>query len=272
MLSDANVWPTTILLLRYKITDAFNFGFSQLSCSFSSANRPEVSFAIILSLPVAGLLLTWLSHFVGKILCCESTTISSSSCKRVSLQILLFSYFPITAKTFAAVSPCEHRDGLSYMKDTPWLDCHGSSYNWLLALGYLSLVVFVFGVPLFIFAPLLYRYLNNDGQAISQDTHAWLKPLYQAFKQSYHRYFPLVFLLRRLLLAVFLTLVPTNSSYQVLGITLLLVICIIIVLVFRPYEQYSAKFEFEVMADVTVSVVLLLSFGWFGAVASFSEI
>jgi hypothetical protein len=170
-------------------------------------------------------------------------------------------YFPITAKTFQAVLPCENRDGLSYLKATPWLDCSGTSYNWLLALGYVSLVLFVISVPLFVFAPLLYKYVDSNGQVVSS-ANIWLKPLFKEFKKTgpYRRYFPLVFLGRRLLLAVFLTVVPTTSSYHVIGITLLLVIYIAITLIFRPYEQYSEKFEFETLADVVVSVVLLLSF------------
>jgi hypothetical protein len=43
-------------------------------------------------------------------------------------------YFPITAKTLQAVVPCEHRDGLSYLKVTPWLDCNGT----LLKIGVLN--------------------------------------------------------------------------------------------------------------------------------------
>jgi Leucine-rich repeat (LRR) protein len=261
MFSDANIWPQTIVLLKYQITNAFNFEFSQLTCSVSDANRPEVSFAIILFLPVAGIFLIWLLHAFAKCICRgRNLRVPSSLCKRLSIQILLFVYFPITAKTFQAVLPCEHRDGLSYLKVTPWLDCDGSSYDWLRILGYVSLVAFVVSVPLFVFARLLYKYVDSDGEVVSAEAEIWLKPLYEEFRRPYRRYFPLVFLGRRLFLAVFLTLVPATSSYQVLGITLLLIAFISITLIFRPYEQYSQKFEFETLADVLVSVVLLLSF------------
>ena len=262
MLSDANIWPQTIVLLKYQITNAFNFEISELTCSFSDADRPEISFAVILLLPSAGIFLIWLLYGLVKIICRgQNVGIPNSSCKRLSIQILLFVYFPITAKTFQAVLPCENQDGLSYLKATPWLDCSGTSYNWLLALGYVSLVLFVIGVPLFVFAPLLYKYVDSNGQVVSS-ANIWLKPLFKEFKKTgpYRCYFPLVFLGRRLLLAVFLSVVPITSSYQVIGITLLLVIYIAITLIFRPYEQNSEKFEFETLADVVVSVVLLLSF------------
>ena len=260
MLSDANVWPTKIVLLKYQITNLFNFELSELTCSFSAAKRPEVSFAVILLLPVAGISLIWLIHALGKIFCGRNRNISSHRCKRWSLKILLFLYFPITAKTFGAIFSCEHRDGLSYLKNTPWLDCNGTSHNRLLILGYISLVVFVIGTPLFTFAPLLYKYLDTEGQAISADIDIWMTPLYEEFKPAFRRYFRLVFLTRRLLLAVFLTIVPTTSSYQILSITLLLLAFIVITLVFRPYKRYSEKFEFETSVDVVVSIVLLLSF------------
>jgi hypothetical protein len=260
MFSDANIWPHKIVLLKYQITNAFNFEISELTCSFSEANRPEVSFAVILLLPAAAIFLIWLLHGLSKTITCRQNLLPSSSCKRLSIQILLFVYFPIAAKTFRAMLPCEHRDGLSYLKVTPWLDCNGTSYNWLVGLGYASLVAFVIGVPLFIFAPLLYKYVEHDGKAVSEEANTWLKPLYEELREPYRRYFPLVFLGRRLLLAVFLTVVPTTSSYQVIGITLLLVIFIAITLIFRPFQQYSERFEFETLADVVVSIVLLLSF------------
>ena len=260
MLSDANVWPTKIVLLKYQITNLFNFEFSELTCSFSGAKRPEVSSSVILLLPVAGISLIWLMHALGKIFCGPNRNISSHRCKRWSLKILLLLYFPITAKTFGAIFSCEHRDGLSYLKNAPWLDCNGTSHNRLLILGYVSLFVFVIGIPLLIFSPLLYKYLDSKGQAISQDVDIWMTPLYEEFKPAFRRYFRLVFLTRRLLLAVFLTIVPTTSSCQILSITLLLITFIVITLVFRPYKRYSEKFEFETSGDVVVSIVLLLSF------------
>jgi hypothetical protein len=260
MLSDANIWPAKIILLKSQITNIFNFEFFQLTCSFSAAKHPEVGFAVILLLPVVGISLIWLLHALGKMCCARNRSISSDRCKRWSLKILLFLYFPVTAKTFAAIFSCEHRDGLAYLKKTPWLDCYGTSYNWLLILGYVSLVVFVIGIPLFIFVPLLYKYLDRDGQPISDEIEVWMTPLYQEFEQPLRRYFRLVFLTRRLLLAGCLTIVPTTSAYQILSITFLLLAFVVITLVFRPYKRYSQKFEFETLADVVVSIVLLLSF------------
>ena len=261
MFSDANIWPPIVVLLKYQITNAFNFDISQLTCSFSDADRPEVSFAVILAAPVAAIFLLWLLHGLVRISGCRSLCIPSSACKRLTVQILLFLYFPITAKTFKALLPCEHLDGLSYLKDTPWLNCDGTSYNWLLGLGFASLLIFVLAVPFLGFAPLLYKYLDGNGNAVSDDVDKWMKPLYQEFKQGpYRRIFPVVFLARRLLLAVFLTVVPSTSCYQIMGITLLLVSSMAVILIYRPYEQYWQKFELETMADVIVSVVLLLSF------------
>lgn len=260
MLSDASVWPAKIVFLKYQITNVFNFGFSELTCSFSAVKRPEIDFAVILLLPVSVILLIWLLHGIGKLCCARRVNISNHRCKRWTLKLLVFSYFPITAKTFDAIFSCESRDGLSYLKKSPWLDCYGTSHNRMLVLGYVSLVVFVIGIPFFIFAPLLYKYVDKDGQAILEHVNTWLKPLYEEFKAPFRRYFLLVFLSRRLLLAVCLTIVPTTSIYQVLGITFLLITFIIITLVSRPYKRYSRTFDFETLADVVASIVLLLSF------------
>lgn len=257
MLSEAKIWPHTIILLKYKITNVFNFEVAQLTCSFSGVTQPGVAYAILLLLPVGGIFCIWSMYILGKAFCCG---IKSSMCKRLTIEILLLLYFPITAKTFSALLPCVHQDGLSYLKDTPWLDCDGTSYKWLVSLGVASLVVFVIGVPACIFAPLLFVYLDNNGQPISAEIDTWLKPLYRAFRLKYRRYFLLVYLARRFLLAASLSLIPMSSSYHILTITFVLIAFIIITFISRPYEQYSQKFEFENMADILVSVILLLSF------------
>ncbi len=77
MLSDANVWPTKIVLLKYQITNLLNFEFSELACGFSAAKRPEVSFAVILLLPVAEISLIWLVHALGKIFCGRNRNIQT---------------------------------------------------------------------------------------------------------------------------------------------------------------------------------------------------
>lgn len=257
MLSDAKIWPKAIVLLKYKITNVFNFELSQLTCSFSGVSQPEIDYAIVLLLPFGGIICIWLMFIICTAIGCD---IKSSTCKRLTIQLLLFAYFPITAKTFSAILPCLHQDKLSYLKTTPWLNCSGTSYEWLKGLGYSSLVGFVIGVPVCVFLPLLLKNLDNDGEPVSQDTDAWLKPLYEEYQSKYRRYFPLVFLGRRLLLAAFLSLVPSTSCYQILGITCVLITFIILTLIARPYEKYSDKFEFENMADIVISVILLLSF------------
>ena len=262
MLSDAKVWQTEILLLKSQITNIFNFELLQLSCSFSAAKYPEVNFAVILLLPVVGIFLIWLLYCLGRLFICgrNRNYISSHQCKRWSLQILIFLYFPITVKTFEAIFSCKHRDGLSFLKNIPWLDCNDTSHKKLFVLGFVSLGVFVVGLPLLIIAPLLFRNLDREGEPISRDINIWMTPLYDEFKPRFRRNFPLVFLTRRLLLAILLIIIPTTSFYQILSITSLLLVFIVITLVFRPYKQYSEKFEFETLADVIVSVALLFSF------------
>ena len=258
MLSEAKIWPRTIILLKYKITNVFNFEIAELTCSFSGAAHPEINYAILLLLPVGGIVGIWFLHLLGKTIGCFG--IKSSTCKRLTIEILLLLYFPITAKTFDALSPCTDRDGLSYLRDAPWLDCHGTSYNWLVSLGFGSLAIFVVGIPTFVFAPLLFCHLDHDGRLASEEADTWLKPFYGMFTSKHRRYFPLVFLSRRLLLAVSLSLIPTSSCYQILTITFVLIVFIAITFVARPYEKFFQRFEFENMADIVVSVVLLLSF------------
>ena len=257
MLSEAKIWPESIVLLKYKVTNVFNFELAQLTCSFSGISKPEISYAILLLAPVGAVVVVWLMHILGKLV---GYSIQSSTCKRLTIQVLLFMYFPITAKTFNALSSCVHYDGLTYLRDTPWLDCNSDSYKWLVTLGITSLAVFVIGVPICVFAPLLFKNLNKDGEPVSDETDIWLRPLYEEYKPQYRRYFPLLFLARRLLLAVFLSLIPSTSCYQIVGIAFLLVSFVVVDLIASPFKQYSQKFEFENMADVVVSIVLLLSF------------
>ena len=140
------------------------------------------------------------------------------------------------------------------------MDCSGSTYERLVISGYTFLVVFVIGVPFGVFAPLLYKNLTKHGEPIVEETDSWLGPLYQTYKLKYRRYFPLVFLARRLLLARFLSLIPGSSCYQILSITFVLLVFIVIDLIARPYKQYWDRFQFENVADILISTLLLLSF------------
>lgn len=261
MFTDANVWPRKIASLKYQITRIFNFDLDDLVCHFENVNRPEWNFAITLSVPVGIVLVIWCSYVFVKVVCSfrRISYLKSTTCKYLTVQVILFFYFPISEKTLYASWPCEHRDGLMYLKMKPWLDCHGFSFDCLRILGYCSLVVFVISVPFFVFLPLLWGNVDKDGK-YDKNSHVWLKPLYEEFKPKYRRYFPLLYLLRRLVLAILLTVVKTTSSAQIILVTLLLLMFIVINLICHPYKQYSNKFEFETLADVVVCAVLLLSF------------
>ena len=260
ILSEAKIWPATVVLLKYKITSVFNFDLAQFTCIYHWSQKPEMSFLVLPVLSIAAVTVVWLLHFVVNAIG-RRCIIQRSTCKRTTIHVLLLVYFPITKTTLSAISQCVHRDGLSYLKDTPWLDCDGSSYNTLRIEGYVFLGVFVICIPLCILAPLLYKNLGKNGERLSEATDIWLGPLYNIYCiNKYRRYFPHLFLSRRLLLAMSLSLIQGTSSFQILSITVVLVVFVIIDLIARPFKRCSEKFPFENASDILACVVLLLSF------------
>ena len=71
----------------------------------------------------------------------------------------------------------------------------------------------------------------------------WLGPIYLPYKPKYQAFFEVVMLLRRLILAIALSMIPSSYSLQTFVVWLVLMVSAIIHLILRPYETPPGRRE-----------------------------
>lgn len=91
---------------------------------------------------------------------------------------------------------------------------------------------------------------------------AWLGPAYLPYKQKYQRYFETVMLLRRLMLAIALSMISSSSTLQTFMVWVILVGFAIIHLCLHPYgdEDNVHRFASENFFEPLVLLALSMSF------------
>ena len=89
----------------------------------------------------------------------------------------------------------------------------------------------------------------------------WLGPVYLPYKPRYQRYFEIVMLLRRLCLAIALSMISSSSTLQTVVVWLILMVFAVIHLCLKPYNDRSdLKFASENFFEPLVLFVLSMSF------------
>ena len=107
-------------------------------------------------------------------------------CRRISIMVLNFAYFPIVAATISSLTPCESDSGISFLPHIPWVDCPSGTHTKLVCMGWVSLLLYVVGVPYFIFLPTLFRNraVINESDSREHKKLEWLGPLYTTYSES----------------------------------------------------------------------------------------
>ena len=272
MISSSNVWPDKILSTQHYFSALWNLHFTDLSCDFTILFTPVGKFLSILILPIACIILTWLYYAAENIYqkfrtaSWDPTTqdmVLNFKCRRITIMILNFTYFPIVTATIFALTPCEKDSGISYMPSIPWVECSSGIYNTLFFLGWASLLLYVVSVPYFIFLPVLLRnrkIIGDEETAEQKNLEKLLGPLYTVYNKSCRLFYELVLLTRRLILAFVLSFLKVYLAWQTLLVCFVLTISLVVHLVLKPYISTSAQFPFENTIETVVLAVLLNSF------------
>ena len=164
-------------------------------------------------------------------------------CRQSAFFCLSFSYFPIIKQTLSVLRPCQNDHNILYMPNSPWIECNSHTYNTLTALGAVSVVFYVIGSPLLLISLMFvfFRKRNIMSPEDRQKLDAWLGPVYLPYKPKYQRYFEIFMLLRRLILAMALSLIPSASTLQTFVVWLILMFSAMIYLYLEPYKERPNK-------------------------------
>lgn len=281
MVSAHSSWPPEILQAQHYISSVVNFHFLGMACEFPSLFTPIGKIISVLLVPLVGLTLVWMYYCIVYLRYRKSNHETHRrrvqrrqlECRQASIVILNIIYFPVVKQTTTMIAPCDLDGYVSYMRIAPWVECTSSNQTYvaLLAIAWCAFVLYVLGIPLCVFLPLLRKYLTlrkaqeNDTENLELKEKQvimdlWLGSIYLPYKKSVRAGFETVALLRKFLIAFVIAFLPSTSVYQTFFLLLILSIALVVQLSLTPYIDSFETFPLENVCETIVLVVLLHSF------------
>lgn len=257
-----------VVVAQTYLSSYWNLYFPSLSCDLPSFFTPVGKFAFLLLLPVACMAMIGLYFIILMIYDrfrphqrrMENVHFK---CRQSAFFCLNFSYFPIVKQTLSILRPCHNDRDVLYMPNFPWIECTSHTYKTLSALGVVSVVFYLIGFPLLLVYLMVVSFRKRDIMSPEdrQKLDAWLGPAYLPYKPKYQHFFEIFMLLRRLLLAIALSMISSSSSLQTFVVWLILMISAIPYLCLEPYNKRSInRWAQENFFEPLVLFVLSMSF------------
>ncbi|XP_015759256.1 PREDICTED: putative leucine-rich repeat-containing protein DDB_G0281931 [Acropora digitifera] len=159
--------------------------------------------------------------------------------KVIAAQSYLSSYWNLTLSN---LRPCHNDQGVFYMPNEPWIVCTSYTFYKLRVLGIVSVVFYVIGFPVIVIC-LLVRFFPKRKLMTPEDRKkldVWLGPLYLPYKPEYQQYFEILMLIRRLILAVALSMI-SSSTLQTFIVWLVLMTSALIQICLQPYQKHPSN-------------------------------
>ena len=268
MISSANVWPKIVIVAQTYLSSYWNLYFPSLSCDLPSFFTPVGKFAFLLLLPVACMAMVGL-YFIIFVTYDRFRPHQRRmenvhfKCRQSAFFCLNFSYFPIVKQTLSILRPCHNDRDVLYMPNFPWIECTSHTYKTLSALGAVSVVFYLIGFPLLLICLIVVFFRKRDIMSPEdrQKLDAWLGPVYLPYRPKYQHFFEIFMLLRRLLLAIALSMISSSSTLQTFVVWLILMVSAILYLRLEPHNKRSInRWAQDNTFESLVSFVLSMSF------------
>ena len=216
---------------------------------FPDLFTPLGKLILLVVLPIASISVLWLYFsFVSSLVKLwqpfDRLLPSRSTCLQLCIICLNLTYFPIVKKTFSLLAECDEDSGYHYLREAPWQECHAHVYTLLQALSYVALIIYVIGVPFGLFLPLLVVYVRNRENLDVEEQQAVdnvLGSIFLPYKEQFRSYFEILFLLKRMLLAFFLSFIPQVSTFQTIAVSFVLLVFLCLQLLLWPYVDSYQK-------------------------------
>ena len=243
MVSSFNVWPKKVIAAQGYLSSYWNLYFPSLSCDLPLLFTPVGKFAFLLLLPLACLIMVG-AYFIVMLAFqkfrpnTERMEMAHFKCCQTAFFSLSFSYFPTVKQTLSVLRPCHKDLDVLYMPSSPWIECTSYAYHSLITLGIVSIVVYVIGFPLMVISLMLLFFPKRSSMSPEdrKKLDVWLGPIYLPYKPKYQAFFEFVMLLRRLILAIALSMIPSSSTLQTFVVWVVLIASALIHLILRPYD------------------------------------
>ena len=272
LISNNDIWPVEVFETQRYISNVFNFHFSGLACMIPRLFTPLGELVSLMLLPVICIMGIWLYYGLGHLACIllrlnnvlERRYRLRNSCLQLSIMSLNLIYFPIVKKTASALAHCGEDNNYHYLRGAPWMECKGNVYTTLQGLGWLALVMYVFGVPFGVLLPLLRKHNVARRDELPPEERktldSWLGSLYLPYKKEFRSYFQIFLILRSMLMAFALSFITRSSSFQTIAVCFVLLVSLCFQLFFRPFIDSFQKIPLENAMEALVLLTLHFSF------------
>ena len=236
LVSMTDIWPKTIYSVQMYASSSINFEFSSLACAFPSLFSTLSRNLFLCVLPIACPVCLMFVYTVWKLIKRpdrEEARSFNLKCRKFCLIFIDVAYFPIVASCISVLAGCKEIDNVSFMKNYVWIDCGTLYHTTLTVIALIQLILYVIGVPFFIYCPLLYRYREK----LESDESNWLGHLIIPYRPELRRFMEVIMVLRRLTIALFLASFPANEPAQTQLIAILLIVAIIFQALAKPFAR-----------------------------------
>ena len=181
--------------------------------------------------------------------------------KETLILLLNVFFYPISNQLVQILLPCVINPGTKnyYMKAYPWIDCSSTEYRMLLKLGIVLAVANIGLLPVAIFL-LLRKRLQPSSNRSRGLCLSYLDILISCYKKPYQKYMAVLLMLRRLALAVFISVFPLfQRDVQAILFNLLLLGFSYFIATAKPFISYT-KWNLESWVDVASSFAIAVTF------------
>ena len=259
------------------VKNLINFNFYGLSCTFSPLFSPLGRLLFLVAVPfvVSGFeLFLFLLDYQADCFAIRKRPLAYRLNRKKKLfelvkrkakgQLLLLLnvfFYPISNQLIQILLPCVINPGTNdyYMKAYPWINCSSAEYRILLILGIILTVANIGLFPTSIFF-LLRKRLQLSSNRRRRPCLSYLDVLISSYKKPYQKYMAIFLMLRRLALAIVISIFPLfQRDVQAILFNLLLVGFSYFVATAKPFISYT-KWNFESWIDVAASFTIAVTF------------
>lgn len=270
LVSTTPIWPKLVYNAQTYVSSSLNLHFSSLACPFPMLFTLFAKNLSLFLLPIICSTLIWLVYYIWRHIKMpdeEPSRKFNYKCRQFCIIFIDLAYFPIVQSTLAVISGCRNINDISFLKNYVWIDCDSNGHMALKIIAILAVIIYVIGVPFFLYCPLLYRY--RDDLSDDAPCSKWLGQLITPYKPKFRPYMEVILLLRRLSMAILMTSFPLNEASQTLSITILLIIAIVLQTLAKPFKSPLSQGDYpadarelglENIMEILMMSVMLLSF------------
>ena len=268
LIATSDTWPESVYIVKHYVSSVFNLQFSGLACFLPQVYTTVGRMLFLIALPLVAATLVWgfyvAWYLMGGRKREDGGKAVNYKCRHACIVFLNLAYFPIVKSMLSAVAECESVENISYMQNYVWINCGSKTHRDMLIIAGLSIPFYVVGVPL-CFCLLLFFNRGNVKNG-DPDVKQWLGSIFVPYQADYRVFMEPLLLLRRLFVALLISVIPNKAALQTFLIASVLVIAVVAEARARPFavpgeeELPENKFGLENAIEIWSLSVLLVSF------------